>query len=222
LSYREIGVEGIKVVLDKKYFRFTDSTGACLFEHIDTGVHQLQFGSEKYRDSTISLRIEKDKELNISAVLTPIPEGLKEYVVTGTLKQMKRSESPVNIEVYTPSFFKKNPSSGLFEAMQNINGIRPQVNCNVCNTGDIHINGLEGPYTMVLIDGMPLVSSLSTVYGLSGIPSSMVERIEIIKGPASTLYGSEAIGGVINVITKRPINSAKLTFENDKFIHPIC
>jgi len=214
LSFRHIGVEGIKVILDKKHFRFTDSMGVCKFEPIDTGAHELEFSSEKYRDSTIRLRIEKDKGLNIFAVLTPISEGLKEYVVTGTLKQIKRSESPVNIEVYTPSFFKKNPSSGLFEAMQNINGIRPQVNCNVCNTGDIHINGLEGPYTMVLIDGMPLVSSLSTVYGLSGIPSSMVERIEIIKGPASTLYGSEAIGGVINVISKRPINSAKLTFEN--------
>ena len=64
------------------------------------------------------------------------------------------------------------------------------MNCNICNTGDIHINGLEGPYTMVVIDGMPVVSGLSTVYGLSGIPQSLVERIEIVKGPASTLYGS--------------------------------
>ncbi|HLL43719.1 MAG TPA: TonB-dependent receptor, partial [Segetibacter sp.] len=82
-----------------------------------------------------------------------------------------------------------------------------QLNCNVCNTGDIHINGLEGPYTMVLIDGMPIVSSLSTVYGLSGIPNSLVERIEIVKGPASSLYGSEAVGGLINIITKKPTNA---------------
>lgn len=57
---------------------------------------------------------------------------------------------------------------------------------------------------MVLIDGMPIVSGLSTVYGLSGIPNSMIERVEIVKGPASTLYGSEAVGGLINVITKKP------------------
>src|SRR5690606_34895976 len=58
------------------------------------------------------------------------------------------------------------------------------------------------PYTMILIDGMPIVSSLATVYGLSGIPTSMVKRIEVVKGPASTLYGSEAVGGLINIITK--------------------
>src|SRR5690606_37573968 len=108
-------------------------------------------------------------------------------------------------------FFKRNPAPSLFDGLQNINGVRPQLNCNICNTGDIHINGLEGPYTMVLIDGMPIVSGLSTVYGLSGIPSALVERIEIVKGPASTLYGSEAVGGLINVITKSPAKAPILT-----------
>jgi len=91
--------------------------------------------------------------------------------------------------------------------------VRPQLNCNVCNTGDIHINGMEGPYTMVMIDGMPIVSALSSVYGLSGIPNSMVERIEVMKGPASTLYGSEAVGGLINVITKKPLSAPKFNFD---------
>nr|MDQ3395411.1 TonB-dependent receptor [Bacteroidota bacterium] len=110
-------------------------------------------------------------------------------------------------QVYNYTFFRKNPTPSVFDALQNVNGVRPQLNCNVCNTGDIHINGLEGPYTMVLIDGMPVVSSLSTVYGLSGIPNSLIERIEIVKGPASSLYGSEAVGGLINIITKRPQNA---------------
>jgi outer membrane receptor for ferrienterochelin and colicins len=88
--------------------------------------------------------------------------------------------------------------------LQNVNGVRPQLNCSVCNTGDIHINGLEGPYTMITIDGMPIVSSLASVYGLFGIPTQLIDRIEIVKGPASGLYGSEAIGGLINVITKSP------------------
>lgn len=125
-------------------------------------------------------------------------------VVSGTLKEVTKLESPVPIEVYTPTFFRKNPAPSLFESMTNVNGVRPQLNCNICNTGDIHINGLEGPYTMVLIDGMPIVSGLSTVYGLTGIPASLIDQVEIVKGPASTLYGSEAVGGLINIITKRP------------------
>jgi outer membrane receptor for ferrienterochelin and colicins len=132
---------------------------------------------------------------------------LNEVVVSGTLKAVKRLESAVPVEVYSHVFFKKNPTASIYEALQNVNGVRPQLNCGVCNTGDIHINGLEGPYTSVMIDGMPIVSSLSTVYGLSGIPNSLVERIEIVKGPASSLYGSEAVGGLINIITKNPSNA---------------
>jgi len=139
-------------------------------------------------------------------------KDIEEVVVTGTLKAVSRLETPVPVEIYTATFLKKNPTSNIFEALQNVNGVRPQLNCNICNTGDIHINGLEGPYTMVTIDGMPIVSSLSTVYGLSGIPNSLIDRIEIVKGPASSLYGSEAVGGLINIITKNatqaPIFSA--------------
>jgi outer membrane receptor for ferrienterochelin and colicins len=139
-------------------------------------------------------------------------KDIDEIVITGTLKPVSRLETPVPVEIYTATFLKKNPTSNIFEALQNINGVRPQLNCNICNTGDIHINGLEGPYTMVTIDGMPIVSSLSTVYGLSGIPNSLIDRIEIVKGPASSLYGSEAVGGLINIITKNatqaPIFSA--------------
>jgi outer membrane receptor for ferrienterochelin and colicins len=138
---------------------------------------------------------------------------LNEVVVSGTLKPVKRLESPVPVEVYTPAFFRKNPTPSIFDALQNVNGVRPQLNCNICNTGDIHINGLEGPYTMVLIDGMPIVSSLSTVYGLSGIPNSLIEQVEIVKGPASSLYGSEAVGGLINIITKKPDNAPLISID---------
>ena len=130
------------------------------------------------------------EDMQLDFVLTE-NESLDEIVVSGTLKPVNRLESPVPVEVYRPSFFRKNPTPNVFEALQNINGVRPQLNCNVCNTGDIHINGLEGPYTLVMIDGMPIVSGLSTVYGLSGIPNSLIEQVEIVKGPASSLYGSE-------------------------------
>lgn len=140
-------------------------------------------------------------------------EQLDEVVISGTLEEISKLESPVPVEVYCSKFFKANPTPSLFDALQNINGVRPQVNCNVCNTGDIHMNGLEGPYTMILIDGMPIVSGLATVYGLSGIPQALIDRIEVVKGPASTLYGSEAVGGLINVITKKPQHAPLVSAE---------
>ncbi len=152
----------------------------------------------------LPLSIPKEKLVVSKWYLTPEQRELDAVVVSGTLRPVRKSESPVNVEVYSAQFLKKNPSPSIFEALQNVNGVRPQLNCSVCNTGDIHINGLEGPYTMVTIDGMPIVSSLASVYGLFGIPSQMIDRVEIVKGPASGLYGSEAIGGLINVITKTP------------------
>jgi len=145
---------------------------------------------------------------NFNFTLKESAQSLDEIVVvSGTMKEVSKLESPVPVEVYSAKFFKANPTPSVFESLQNVNGVRPQLNCNVCNTGDIHINGLEGPYTMVLIDGMPIVSGLSTVYGLTGIPQSLIERVEVVKGPASTLYGSEAVGGLVNIITKKPANA---------------
>lgn len=155
----------------------------------------------------------KNEDITINFDLTN-SGMLNEIVISGTLKPVTKTESPVPVEVYSPSFFIKNPTPSVFESMANVNGVRPQVNCSVCNTGDIHINGLEGPYTFVLIDGMPIVSGLSTVYGLTGIPQALIERVEIVKGPASNLYGSEAVGGIINIITKKPSSAPSLAVES--------
>jgi outer membrane receptor for ferrienterochelin and colicins len=143
----------------------------------------------------------------LTVQINPSTKDLEEIVVSGTLKEVSISKSPIPVETYSAKFFRKNPVNNLFESMSFINGVQPQLNCNVCNTGDIHINGLEGPYTMILVDGMPIVSSLSAVYGMMGLPTSLIKRVEIVKGPASTLYGSEAVGGLINVITKDPENA---------------
>lgn len=137
----------------------------------------------------------------------------QEVVISGTMRESSKMESPIPVESFSAKLFQKNASVHLFESMNMINGVQPQLNCNVCNTGDIHINGMEGPYTMVLIDGMPIVSSLSTVYGLMGIPNGMIKRVEIVKGPASTLYGSEAVAGLINVITKSGAESDRLKID---------
>lgn len=175
--------------------------------NVDSGSYKITASAFGYRSETKKITINNKEIKTVNFQLYENINQLDEVVITGTMKPVSKSESSVPVEIYTPTFFKKNPTPNIFEALQNVNGVRPQLNCSVCNTGDIHINGLEGPYTMVLIDGMPIVSSLSTVYGLSGIPNSLIQRIEIVKGPASSLYGSEAVGGLINIITKTPENA---------------
>jgi outer membrane receptor for ferrienterochelin and colicins len=153
--------------------------------------------------------------LSISKIvlLQPSENVFGTVVISATMKEVSKDASPIPVEIYTPRFFQKNASPTIFEALTMVNGVRPQLNCNVCNTGDIHINGMEGPYTMITIDGMPIVSGLSTVYGLSGIPNGLVERIEVVKGPASTLYGSEAVGGMINIITKNAFTAPRVSLD---------
>lgn len=184
----------------------TDSLGQFTLRDVPAGRQHLVVSALGYRKHTEHVLVEEGRATVLEIRLRPETGALNEVVITGTMKAVNRIESPVPVEVYTPAFFRKNPTPNIFDALQGVNGVRPQLNCNVCNTGDIHINGLEGPYTMILVDGMPIVSSLSTVYGLSGIPNSLVERIEVVKGPASSLYGSEAVGGLINIITKKPGN----------------
>ena len=208
ISSEKKGVpEASIAIMGTKYKTETDSLGKYKLENIPEGNYKIQVITNNFQTVRKNIIVKKNEKTIVNFELYNTENQLNEVVVSGTLKAVKRLESAVPVEVYSPIFFKKNPTASIYEALQNVNGVRPQLNCGVCNTGDIHINGLEGPYTLVLIDGMPIVSSLSTVYGLSGIPNSLVERIEIVKGPASSLYGSEAVGGLINIITKNPINA---------------
>jgi outer membrane receptor for ferrienterochelin and colicins len=201
-------IESANIILQgTKFGAVTDSLGNYTIKNVSTGAYTIKVSYTGYNKIGKNIIIKDGSSLKLDFEMLNLSNSLNEVVVTGTQKSARRLESPVNVEVYSPTYFKKNPTPNIYEALQNVNGVRPQLNCNVCNTGDIHINGLEGPYTMILIDGMPIVSSLSTVYGLSGIPNSLVERIEIVKGPASSLYGSEAVGGLINIITKKPKNA---------------
>ena len=192
----------VHIILSDQYGGISDIDGSFVISEITPGTYELKTSILGYQQIKQNVSIQANEEQRLNLSLQADLNTLDEVVVTGTLKAVRRSDSPVPVDVYTPAFFKKNPTANVYEALQNVNGVRPNLNCQVCNTGDIQINGLDGPYTLVLIDGMPIVSSLATVYGLSGIPNAMIERMEIVKGPASSLYGSEAIGGLINIITK--------------------
>ena len=184
----------------------SNENGFFELQNIENGVYTIVASSIGFKSKSAKINVKNASTITKNFDLNE-NNDLDEIVVSGTLRPVSKSNSPVPVEVYSKTFFKKNPTPSIFESLQNVNGVRPQLNCNVCNTGDIHINGLEGPYTFVLIDGMPIVSGLSTVYGLTGIPQALIERVEVVKGPASTLYGSEAVGGIINIITKKTSNA---------------
>ena len=128
-------------------------------KNIKKGDYTLVASVVGFQSKSIKISIKNDQQLTQNFVLNEA-DSLEEIVISGSLRPVSKLESPVPIEIYSNTFFKKNPTPSVFESLQNVNGIRPQLNCNVCNTGDIHINGLEGPYTFVLIDGMPIVSGL--------------------------------------------------------------
>jgi len=201
VPFVEVKISGTKIGVT------ANNAGEFKLKNVPAGEVVLEASLFTYETQKQTITVKATGSYTLDFTIELDPAFIDEIVVTGTMKPVSKLESAVPIDVYTPKFFQKNPTPSVYEAMQNVNGVRPQVNCAVCNTGDIHINGLEGAYTMVMIDGMPIVSGLSTVYGLSGIPQSLIERIEIVKGPSSTLYGSEAVGGIINVITKQPDNA---------------
>ena len=195
------------------YGAATDMNGKFSIQGVPAGKYTLQISNLGYKNYKQTVVVITNKPSFVNVTMEKTSSQLDEFVVTGTLKEISIMESAVPIKVYKPAYFKKNPTPALFEALQIVNGVRPQINCSVCNTGDVHINGMEGPYTMITIDGMPIVGGLSTVYGLNGIPNSMIGQMEVVKGPASTLFGSEAVGGLINVITKSPEETPKLSVD---------
>lgn len=190
----------------------SDYSGNYSILSVPKGNHFIIITAQGFINDTINFQVGDEEKLELNLSLKEKLVEMEEVTITATLKETTISNSPIAITVISPKLFDKNPTPSIFESLNMVNGVRPQLQCNVCSTGDIHINGMEGPYTMVMIDGMPIVSALGTVYGLMGIPNSIIERVEIQKGPSSTLYGSEAVGGLINVITKKTENASKFTF----------
>ncbi len=196
-------VEFASVAIQGKALGTTaDTLGRYTLTAVPAGKQTIIISAIGYKAYQQNVTFAANQTTRLEIALQEEAGQLNEVVVTGTMKEVSKLDSPVPVDIITQKFLYKNPVPSVFEALTYVNGVRPQLNCNVCNTGDIHINGLEGPYTMVLLDGTPIVSGLSTVYGLIGIPNSLIERVEVVKGPASTLYGSEAVGGLINIITK--------------------
>ena len=138
---------------------------------------------------------------------------LGEVVITGTKTEKRVKDAPVRTEVITSKEIEDKGATNLYEALEGIPGIRVEQQCSYCNFSILRMQGLEAGHVQVLIDGQPMYSGLASVYGLQQVPAGNIERIEVVKGAGSALYGSSAIAGVINIITKKPTEkpTAKIT-----------
>ena len=121
------------------------------------------------------------------------------------LKHLKRkTDSPVIVDIISSKKLQNIQACNLADGLSFSSGMRVENDCQTCNYTQLRMNGLSGSYSQILINGRPIISPLTGLYGLEQIPSNMISRIEVVKGGGSSLYGSSAIGGVVNVITNTP------------------
>ena len=181
-----------------------------------------QFEFRKLRPGKYTLRVSalgyitQTKEITVSKEFTSVvhfkmvEESLviNEVVVSANRNEVRRQDAPVVVNVINPLLFDKVNSTDLAKSLNYVPGLRVENNCQNCGFPQVRINGLEGPYSQILINSRPIVSALSGVYGLEQIPVNMIERVEVVRGGGSALFGANAVGGTVNIITKDPVNNS--------------
>jgi outer membrane receptor for ferrienterochelin and colicins len=153
-------------------------------------------------NETIEVKFELEEDLVI----------VDEVVVTGTKTFKRQTESAVIVNILDSKAIKNIAAKTVSEALNFQPGLRMEVDCQTCNYTQLRINGLGGAYSQILVNSRSMISPLTGLYGLEQLPSEMVERVEVVRGGASALYGSSAIGGTVNIITRMPKrNSYEIT-----------
>ncbi|HWB64191.1 MAG TPA: TonB-dependent receptor [Chitinophagales bacterium] len=207
-------LSGATVALLKTQFgTITGVSGTFELKDVPPGKYQLRVTYVGFENFQQEVEIKDGDTTHISIQMIPLAANLNEVVISGTMREATKLQSITPVDVYAMRYFERNPTNNLWDALSNVNGVFPDIDNGVSNTTDVQINGLEGNYTMILIDGAPAMNGLAGVYALNSLPMSMIEKIEIVRGANSTLYGSNAIGGVVNIITKNPVKTASLSID---------
>ncbi len=194
------------VKLDKNLnYQLTDSLGTFQFSDVLPGQHIISVSLLGYKNYKKSISVKPDEKLNLEIQLNNDDLGLNEVVVSATRYGVSRKEAPVVVNVIGAKLFNATQSLSLSEGLNYQPGVRLENNCQNCGFTQVRLNGLEGAYSQVLINSRPIFSALSSVYGLDQIPTSMIERVEVVRSGGSALFGSNAIAGTINIITKDPV-----------------
>lgn len=182
-------------------------SGHYFLKNLPLGEYILIASAMGYTAREIPVKIIKNKTLEINFQLREEALNLDQVVISATKNETNKKTSPAIVNVLSAKQFEINAACSMSETMNFQSGLRMESNCSNCGMPQLRINGLEGKYSQILLDSRPLFSSLATVYGLEQLPVSMIERVEVIRGSGSALFGSNAIGGVVNIITKEPLRN---------------
>lgn len=189
----------------------TDLTGHYFMKHLPEGNYTLIASAVGYKTLEKKVTLIKGKTVEVDFEIEEDAVLLDGVVVSANRNETKRRLAPTLVNVVDLKMFENTNSSTLSQGLNFQPGVRVETNCQNCGFQQVRINGLDGPYTQILIDSRPIFSALSGVYGLEQIPANMIERVEVMRGGGSALFGASAIAGTINIITKEPIrNSAQL------------
>ena len=182
----------------------TDHTGHYMLINLPEGVHVVVAKSMGYYDHRDTIKSVKGQTLELNFILKEKNMSVDEVVVTGTKTFKRQTDSPVIVNVMDSKSLTMVQACDISEGLRFQPGLRVEKDCQTCNYTQLRMNGLGGGYSQILINGRPIFSPLMGLYGMEQIPANMVSRIEVVRGGGSALYGSSAIGGTVNIITKIP------------------
>ncbi len=185
-----------------------DQYGKFQFTHLPEGEYTLRVQHVGYQQQEVKVKVTDEAPLDMHVKMEEMGFTFDEVVVSASRNEMKRSEAPVIVNVLNTKIFEQTNSADLAKSLNYQSGLRVENNCQNCAFPQVRINGLEGPYSQILINSRPVVSALSGVYGLEQIPTNMIDRIEVVRGGGSALFGANAVGGTINIITKEPVQNS--------------
>ena len=199
------------VVLSLKgttYATGTDASGHYFLKNLPEGNYILVAEVIGYKKAEKSVKLVRNKSIEVNFTLEEEALSMNEVVVSATRNETNKKNTATIVNVASAKLFENTASSNLAESMAFQPGLRVENTCGNCGAVQLRINGLEGQYSQVLLDSNPIFSSLAGVYGLEQLPVAMIERVEVIRGGGSALFGSNAIGGVVNIITKEPLRNS--------------
>ncbi len=198
VPYAHIGLKGYNLGT------YSDENGNYKISGIPAGQHIVSVSALGFRNIEQQARLQNGQELQLDFKLETSFEQLEEIVITGTRTETRRADSPVMVGVINKKSLEIVQANSLADGLNFQAGLRMETDCQTCGYSQLRMNGMGGAYSQILIDGRPIFSALMGLYGLEQIPTNIIERIEVVRGGGSSIYGSNAIAGVVNVITKEP------------------